>query len=437
MLRRILSYASWSVIDQLVCLSVGLVVGIALARHLGPAQFGTYSIVLAILVIAGCLVPLAADPIVIRELARRPNATDRILGSQAALRSTGSLLAIAAATIGIVLQGPNLGSVEPLVYILSISFLFHPFETVGAWLNASLLGRANIIARLPIFLIMAAVRLMLIFLQAGITAFLILIPIEAALAAASLGVVYHSLGHRIALWRVNFDEMLSLFRSSWPLLLAGLSTLLYMRTDIVMLGMLADNREAGIFGVAARFSEMWYFVPTTAVMASQPIISQLRERDPARYIETLQLLYGIMFWFSFLIAVGFTLTADFIVNLLFGDHYAQAALVLKIHIWAAIPVFLGVAGSQLLIAENYVYISMWRTMIGLAANVLLNLCLIPRWGAQGAAVATVVSFAIATFSLFLFKATRGHFSILWPVFRPSWPVNAIKPLFSALKSCKS
>jgi O-antigen/teichoic acid export membrane protein len=92
-----------------------------------------------------------------------------------------------------------------------------------------------------------------------------------------------------------------------------------------------------------------------------------------------------------------TFLSDWIVHLLYGVQYNQAGSVLIIHIWTGVFVFLGVASAQWLISENYVYIAFFRNFIGAIGNILLNIILIPKFGIQGAAIATLLAWIISAF----------------------------------------
>jgi len=81
-----------------------------------------------------------------------------------------------------------------------------------------------------------------------------------------------------------------------------------------------------------------------------------------------------------------------------------------VHIWASVFVFLGVAQSPWDISENFLKLALYRTVAGAIANVVINLFLIPRYAALGAAIATVVSYAISSFVANAFDArTRPIF----------------------------
>ena len=117
-----------------------------------------------------------------------------------------------------------------------------------------------------------------------------------------------------------------------------------------------------------------------------------------------------MTWLGISIALPTTIFADHIVRFLFGQNYLPAADVLKIHIWACVFVFLGIACGKWFIAENLQKYSLYRTLSGAILNIILNLVLIPIFGIRGAAFSTVVSyFSAAYLSMAFFKHSRKNF----------------------------
>jgi PST family polysaccharide transporter len=107
-----------------------------------------------------------------------------------------------------------------------------------------------------------------------------------------------------------------------------------------------------------------------------------------------------------------TFAASYITSALYGNDYAGAGPTLAIHIWAALFVFLGVAQSPWSINEGLTVLALIRTVIGAAANVILNFLLIPRYGPAGAAVATTISYALSAVVLNAFSSrTRPIFAL--------------------------
>ncbi|MGL5034833.1 MAG: polysaccharide biosynthesis C-terminal domain-containing protein, partial [Microcystaceae cyanobacterium] len=102
-----------------------------------------------------------------------------------------------------------------------------------------------------------------------------------------------------------------------------------------------------------------------------------------------------------------------LVNFLLGKAYQESATILILHIWALPFVCLGVARGQWLIAENYTQFNFWATALGALSNILLNLILIPAYEGVGAAIATVISYAIsAYFSCLLYRPSYEMFKML-------------------------
>jgi O-antigen/teichoic acid export membrane protein len=133
-----------------------------------------------------------------------------------------------------------------------------------------------------------------------------------------------------------------------------------------------------------------------------------------------------MVWLALGIALPIMLLSNNIINILFGIQYQQAAGVLQIYIWATVFVFLGIASSQYLLAENYTKISFFRTLIGAIINIILNISFIPKYGINGAAIATVLSQFVAVFSIILIPKTRFNFILMIKSFLL---VNSIKRIF--------
>jgi O-antigen/teichoic acid export membrane protein len=110
---------------------------------------------------------------------------------------------------------------------------------------------------------------------------------------------------------------------------------------------------------------------------------------------------------AFVLAVIVQLVGGPLVELLFGERFAASTPVLQIHIWAGVFIFMRALLSRWLLAEDLLRFSLVTHVAGAVMNVALNLLLIPRYGATGAALATVASYACAGWlALFLSERTR-------------------------------
>jgi len=204
---------------------------------------------------------------------------------------------------------------------------------------------------------------------------------------------------------VQRSLMQRLLRESWPEIIAGFSGLLFMRLDQLMLENMAGSAQVGMFAVAAKLSESWFFVPAAIVASTFPSIVRERERNRPLYLRRISQLMVSLTGLSYLAALTTSLLAGPVVGLLYGPAYADSARILAIHIWCGLFVSFGLASGSWLMAERLIRFNLYRNLAGAILNVLLNLFLIPRHGAVGAAFATLISLAFAHFLFAAFSAS--------------------------------
>jgi O-antigen/teichoic acid export membrane protein len=132
-----------------------------------------------------------------------------------------------------------------------------------------------------------------------------------------------------------------------------------------------------------------------------------RRSDAAAYSRSLQGSLDALVAMSLTLAVLVQFIGGPLVELLFGARFAASAPVLQIHIWAGVFIFMRALLSRWLLAEDLLRFSLVTHVTGAVMNVVLNLLLIPRYGAVGAAIATVIAYACAGWlALFLSPRTR-------------------------------
>ena len=204
--------------------------------------------------------------------------------------------------------------------------------------------------------------------------------------------------------------MKALIRDSAPIIFAEIAIIIYVRTDQVMIGEMIGDRAVGNYSVAVRLSEIWYFIPGIICSSLFPLLVRAHTQNNERYQFKLQQLYDLLAGLSVGIAIVVSFTSYWIIDILFGPDFSEAASVLTIHIWAGVFVFWGLASNQQLVIEKLTNLSLYRTLTGMVVNVLLNFILIPRFGIKGAAIATLMAQASSTWlSCLFFKQTRPIF----------------------------
>ena len=390
-------------------MGVGLLVGVWVARYLGPEQFGQMNYAIAFVGLFGSIAALGFNGIIVRDIVREPHSAKTIVSTAFILQALAGLVAMMLAITTISILKPDDHLTFYLVIILSISLIFKATDTIKYWFEARVQSRYVVWIENGVFLVLALCRVVLVLTKSGLIAFIWMIFAETVLVSIGLIWIYiSSNGTHMLLFQVSLERAKILLKESWPLLLGSIAITLYMRLDMVMLEEMSNSREVGIYAAATRISEIWYFIPSIVVASVSPAIIASHSKDSDLYLKRLKALYFMMTWLAIGVSLPIALLSGPIVSFLYGTQYQDAAPVLAIHLWGSVGVFLGVASSQYLLVEHLQKISFYRTFIGMICNIALNLLLIPTMGAKGAAIATVISYFLATFSLICFKATRSH-----------------------------
>jgi O-antigen/teichoic acid export membrane protein len=406
-LWRIIANVGWLFADRIVRLVVGLVIGVWVARYLGPEQFGLLNYAVAYVGLFLPFAMLGLDLIVVRDLAQDHAGARQILGTAFWLKLIAGTLAYAAAVVLIVALKPDEHALHAFVVLVGAILVCQSFDVVDFWFQAHVRAKYTVIARNTSFLIVSAVRLTLILIAAPVLAFAAAAGLEAFLSAVALIIAYKLTGEHLRNWRTTAGRICALVRVSWPMLFTSVAVTIYMRVDLVMLGEMRGDAEVGIYAAALRVSELWYIIPGAIVSSVAPAIAQAKKSNEVVYLDRLQKLHNVMAIAGYAVAIPITFLAGPIVAVLFGSEFARAAPTLAIHIWAGVFVNLGGAYGLWMINEGQtVYLSV-STAIGAMINVVINLLLIPDYGAVGAAIATLISYGstVAILSV-VYKPTR-------------------------------
>lgn len=395
-LRKMLNNTGWLIGDRLVRIIVGLGVGVWMARYLGPQRFGLLSFAMAFVSLFGAIASFGLQEIVVRDIVREPSFRDVTLGSALFIRTLGGLGVFLLASVSILFIRPNESTTKIMVALLGFIMVFKATEVVKYWFESQLQAKFNVLIEGTAFLAFGLVKVVLILTKAPLLAFVWAIFGESFVVSLGFLFVYIKVEGKLRAWKLRLGRVKGLVLDSWPLLLSGLAITFYMSIDQVMLGKMVGDGGVGVYSAAVRVSEVWYFLPVAVTASVFPALIRAKQKSPTIYDRRLQHLFDSMVLISVGIALPMTFLSNWIIVTFFGAAFKDAGPVLSIHIWASVFVFLGVASSKWFIIENLQKLTLTRTIWGGVANVAINLVLIPKYGALGAAWATLISQAIAS-----------------------------------------
>ena len=398
---------SWLFFERIVGMAVTFFVGVYVARYLGPANFGLLSYAGSFVGLFAAIGTLGLDSILVRELVKDEKQRDELLGTTFVLKIIGSIFVLIIVLIAVRFTN-NDNFTNLLIYIIVIGTIFQSFNVINFYFQAKVLSKYTVYAQIFSTILCSVIKLLLIYFNMGLIYFATVTLLQSIILASGLIVMYIKQKSSLFNWSVNYGLAKDLLKDSWPLMLSGIAISIYMKIDQVMIKNILDAEAVGNYAVAVRLSEIWYFIPIAITNSLFPAIINAKKISEKLYYKRLQKLYSLMIWLSIGIALPATFLANNIIRVLFGIQYQYAAGVLRIYIWAGVFVFLGVASSQYLLAENYTKISFLRTFIGAVVNVILNIILISKYGINGAAMATVISYFVATFFILFIPKTSNQ-----------------------------
>lgn len=410
---------SWLFAEKVLRMVVGLAVGIWVARYLGPERFGLLSYAQSFVALFSSIATLGLDGIVVRELVKDESRRDELLGTAFWLKVMGAV-----ATLFILAIAVNFTSNDRytniLVFIIASSTIFQAFNVVDMYFQAKVMGKYIAFANSISLFVGSIFKIFLIIYNAPLIAFAWAVVFDSVILA--LGYIYFYFKSTIQRSAINIinshltfskSTAINLLRDSWPLILSGFVVMIYMRIDQVMIKEMLGVEAVGQYAAAVRISEAWYFIPMVITSSLFPAIINAKKQSEELYYARLQRLYDLMVWIAVAIALPMTFLSNWMVQLLYGPEYKDAAGVLKIHIWAGVFVALGVASGRWFLTENLQFFSTINTAIGAIVNIILNCLLIPKIGIVGAAWATLISYSCAAYlCLMLYKKTRTNFFYL-------------------------
>lgn len=401
-LSKIMWNIIWLVFDKLLKLGFGLLVTILLSRYLGPEKFGILNYALALIALLFTFTNFGLNNIAVKNLTHTPEKTNEILGSVFIIQFILACLVFSIFTFFVVTCINNY-TLKLTLLILGLTTFSKPFDTIKYYFEAQVLSKYIVLSENIAFIVCSILKILFILNGASYVSIIWLFFLDICSATVLVIIYYHYTHQHISNWKVNFQLVKQSIQDSWPLFFSGISIILYMRLDQIMLGQMLDYESVGIYSAATRISEIWYFIPVIIVASANPYLIALQTSNEKEYIKKLQFISSILIALSLAIAIFFTMASHFIIHLLYGEQYQSAAHILIIHIWTGIFVSFGIIGNQWLITKGFYSYQLHRTLLGLVINIFFNLILIPSLGGVGAALATLLAQASSTMFFDLFN----------------------------------
>lgn len=388
--RRIIKNFGSLAVAKVVTMATGLVTSIYLARGLGAESYGVLGFGNALLTFFTLIVSQGFDVFGTREIARDHDKVQDLANNVLTMRLFLAVLGFGIYTVVItwidkptafkavlIVQGISL-----FASAISLDWVYQGVERMGVIATrqvlTSLLGLLTvfILVRKPEDVIWAAVA------SSG-----------SLLLNALWMIVKYLQDFKVFKFKFNWLLCRKIIQDTLPITVSTFMITVYYSMDTVMLGFMRSEQEVGWYTAAYKFLNLAVVPLGIIVQAFLPTLSnaygsQALMKQRATILAKILLIIGVP-----ISATGVVFAQDFI-ELIYGNSYLQASTALTLLMANACLIYSNTVYGNPLVAWNQQKKQMYVILAGGATNIALNFLLIPEYGIEGAAIATLLSEAI-------------------------------------------
>ena len=409
--NKVLSNISWILAGRFFYMLLNFIVGVISARYLGPSNYGLIGYAAAYTTFFTSICSLGINSIIVKEFIDNPTKEGEIIGSTLVLKLLSSIISLFT-IIGISIvvdKGDRLATF--IIFLYSISILFNIFETFKFWFQSKLESKYVEISTTVAYIVMAIYKIVLLVTGKSVKWFAFANSIEFIVVAIFLYSIYRKKGGPNLTFSIN--ESKQLLKKSYHFIVSGLMIALYNSTDRFMLKQMTSGTEVGYYTTAVTISSLSGVLLSAIITSLTPVIMKAHNKNKEEYKKKNKQLYAIVFYISITISIFITLFSSLIIDLLYGKEYLASITVLETLTWYTAFSYLGVARDPWIVCEKlqnylkYIYIPC------AICNIILNYYMIPVNGAQGAALASLIT-QISTIFVFpmLIKELRPNVKLM-------------------------
>jgi O-antigen/teichoic acid export membrane protein len=396
--------------------AVGFAGTVYVARRLGADAYGIVAVAAAVVLYFSHIADFSVEVLGARTIASNPGEIGRLvpalLGARLAL-AAGCVVALSAVGL-LFLPSPDgavlaVTSVGLLAVAASTRFVFIGIERPISAAVAKVAGELLTVG--------------LILLLVHDARDLMTVPWMRVVGDVAAAVLLFALlwrhGHRVGVSHAP-ATVRPLLTSAAPLVGHAILGLAIFNSDLIFLRAMRDARTAGMYAAAYTLISFLLNLGVAYGNSLLPVLTREgRHADPQRQRTLFDHAMIQVLTVALPVGAGGCLLAGGLMMLVFGDKYAEGIPALQVLIWSIVVAWVRNVVQMGLIARDKQSFVLRTSMWSAAANLLLNLLLIPRFGMVGAAVATLATETLRTVVAMTYSARLGlPFGVTRRLWRP-------------------
>ena len=410
----------WIIGEQIVQMIISFVISILSARYLGPTNYGTLNYTASIVTLFSSIATLGMESVVIKRIIERPDCEGKYLGGCIGLRTISSVISTIAIGIIVYVLNPDDNLKIAMALLQSLQLIFRSVHVLDSWFQRYLKSKYVSIGKMISCILVAAYKIFLLVQSKSVLWFAINNSLSDLIVSIVLYLFYKKESNQRIEIKLSYG--IDILKDSYHFIISGLMVAIYGQMDKIMIGNALSDTEVGLYSIATGICGMWIFVPMAVINSYRPMIMELKQKGEERlYLLRLRQLYSTIIWMCIGVSGFICVFGGHIIQLMYGNAYIGATSALKIAVWFETFSMIGTARGIWIVSENKNKYVKYYLGFGVMVNLILNALLIPSWGINGAAFATLATqLATSLIAPLFFKDTRIHTKYVWDAFVFSW-----------------
>lgn len=388
--KKVFANLFWAMTGKIVNMAGVLLVGILVARYLGPSQYGLMNYVISYVSLFTIISNFGLDNIEIRELSRTPERKEYILGTCFRIRMFFSTFALILVILSLILFKANTFT-SCMILLYSVTLYTGGFNIIRNYFTSIVKNEYVVKSEIVRTIIGACIKVVLLWIKAPLEYFIAATVFDTVLVASGYFFSFKKTVGKISEWKYDKTIVPYYIKESFPLVLSGAAVIIYQRIDQVMIGNMIDNASVGYFATAGKFLDLVLFLPMVLTQTVTPLLVKAKERNKEEYERKKQQFVNIVVWMAIILSSLVSFFAYWLIHFTYGDRYLPAVPVLQIMAFKTVGMALSSSSGQIIIMERMQKWAFMRNLMGCLTCIGLNMLLIPKYGIIGSAWVTILT----------------------------------------------
>lgn len=396
--QTIVKNTFWLLASEVISRLMRMAFIVYAARILGASGWGTFSYALSIGSIFMIFSDIGTGDLLTRELSQKKEGNTTFVSSIVFIKIIILMISI----FLLFFFGPHISHIDEakqLIPIIALIFFFDTLRNLAFSINRAY-EKMEVEMASKIVMSLLVIISGVILLKIGLNSKAIAIAYAIGSGAGFIVIALMIRDHTRNLFsKINKKELRAVLKIISPFIIVTIFTTIIANADIFMLGIWKNATEIGLYTSVQRLQQFALIIPSMIATATFPFMAQLAKNSIEQFKISLEKTITTVMAIGIPIALMGILLSDQIVPFVFGAGYLGAVPVLSILMSIIFVYFpLLILSNAVFAFDKQKYLAI-AYAIGVTLNIVLNIILIPKYGAIGAAIAILVSNIAITFFL--------------------------------------